>query len=304
LQAGDVSEQSVYPLSGTGPELPPDDLEPLRALVGDATVVGVARTAHGSREMTELTHRVLRHLVTELGFRTLAIEADAGTGLEVDAWLHTGRGDVADRLSATHPWWRSPEFRAVLDWVRTYNKHHADDPLRLLGLVAAGPRDMNELEQHFATTIERQHAHTGHRILYWSGSHSSVGHRRLIEWRPGQGGEGGRNAGSYLREALGAGYVSLGITCQRGAVRWAGGIVEVLDPPEGFTDAILSRQDPDHYLLDLHAEENAALARTPLRYRAVGPHYDPKRPAAMTGGPVGEFFDGILHIREVTPAGE
>lgn len=295
---------TAHPLATADPAAPLTDLEPLRAIVGHASIVGVARGAHGARELSRLTHRVLRFLVEQLGFRSLAIEADWATGQDVDAWLQTGRSDVVARLSDTHSWWRVSEFVEVLYWMRAYNEQHPGDPVRLVGLDEAAD-DMSVLERRLAANALRWREHTGHKILYWSGSHSAVGHARTVAWTPHEAGATSRNAGSYLREQLGTEYVSIGLTFHHGSVDLDGQPVLVPVPPTDFTDAVLGGTGLDRYLLDLRArgsDSTRTVADAPAKLRLVGPHYDPDRPASMSGGSLSEFFDTVLHTREVTPA--
>ncbi len=35
----------------------------------------------------------------------------------------------------------------------------------------------------------------------------------------------------------------------------------------------------------------------------IGARYNPSWPASMTGGPLGEFFDAVLHTHVVSPSG-
>lgn len=295
---------AAHPLATADPAVPLTDLEPLRAMVGDASIVGVARGAHGAREFSRLTHRVLRFLVEELGFRSLAIEAGWATGLEVDAWLQTGRGDVVARLSDTHSWWRVSEFLEVLHWMHAYNEQHPDDPVRLVGLDVAAD-DMSVLERRLAANALRWREHTGHKILYWSGSHSAVGHARTVAWGPNEAGVTSRNAGSCLREQLGSEYLSTGLTFHHGSVDLDRKPALAPAPPVDFTDAILGGTGLERYLLDLRAGTSDA-ARTvtdaPAKLRLIGPRHDPAQPASMSGGSLSEFFDVVLHTREVAPA--
>src|SRR5699024_8305342 len=133
LRAREWITGAAHQLDTTDPAAPLTDLEPLRETVGDAAVVGLARGAHGAREFSRLTHRVLRFLVERLGFRSLAIEADVRTGSAVDSWLRTGRGDLASLLRNDYSWWRTSEFVEVLHWMRDYNEHHRRDPVRVVG---------------------------------------------------------------------------------------------------------------------------------------------------------------------------
>jgi erythromycin esterase len=295
---------AAHPLATANPAAPLSDLEPLRAMVGHASIVGVARGAHGAREFSCLTHRVLRFLVEELGFRSLAIEAEWTTGRELDAWLQTGRSDVVARLSDTHSWWRASEFVEVLHWMHTYNEQHPGDPVRLVGLDEAAD-DMSALERRLAANALRWREHTGHKILYWSGSHSAVGHARTVAWTPNEAGVTSRNAGSYLREQLGTEYVSTGLTFHHGSVDLDGKPALVPAPPADFTDAVLGGTGLERYLLDLRAggsDSGRTVADAPAKLRLIGPRYDPSLPASMSGGSLSEFFDIVLHTREVTPA--
>lgn len=49
-------------VAGLDTEASLDDLEPLRALVGDARIVGIDRSLHFNRELSQARHRVLRAL--------------------------------------------------------------------------------------------------------------------------------------------------------------------------------------------------------------------------------------------------
>jgi erythromycin esterase len=188
--------------------------------------------------------------------------------------------------------------------MREYNRDHPNEPVRLVGLEIA-TSDMDAQERHIASTILQRVERNGPKVVYWSGSHSAVGHRRAVAWIPEhEGRAGSRNAGSHLREHLGPRYRSLGLTFHHGAVRWEGQIVPVPPAPADFTDAILDLPHSALHLLDLTSAEGAsAVADTPLRLRLIGPRYNPTRPASMTGGPLREFFDAVLHTNTVSPSG-
>ncbi|QFU85894.1 erythromycin esterase family protein [Amycolatopsis sp. YIM 10] len=299
-----LRDSDVFPLLTNVPEAYSDDLRPLRGIVGDAAVVGIARGTHGAAELTRLSHRIVRFLVSELGFRTLAIEASGAIVDGIDAWLRDGMGEIESIVADAHPWWRSPEFVAVLRWMRGYNRDHPDEPVRLVGLEISAS-DMDAQERHMARAVLQWVERTGHKVVYWSGSHSAVGHRRAVAWVPeDEGSPGSRNAGSLLREQLGPRYRSLGLTFHHGAIRWGGQIVPVPPAPADFTDAILDLPDSALHLLDLTgAQGTPEVAGTSLRLRLIGPRYDPGRPASMTGGPLREFFDAVLHTNTVSPSG-
>jgi erythromycin esterase len=188
--------------------------------------------------------------------------------------------------------------------MHTYNERHPGDPVRLVGLDEPAD-DMSILERRLAANALRWREHTGHKILYWSGSHSAVGHARTVAWTPNEAGVTSRNAGSYLREQLGTEYVSTGLTFHHGSVDLDGKPALVPAPPADFTDAVLGSAGLERYLLDLRAggsDSGRTVADAPAKLRLIGPRYNPGVPASMSGGSLSEFFDIVLHTREVTPA--
>jgi erythromycin esterase len=51
------------------------DLEPLRAIIGDARIVALGEGTHGTREFFRMKHRLTEFLASEMGFTIFSIEA-------------------------------------------------------------------------------------------------------------------------------------------------------------------------------------------------------------------------------------
>jgi erythromycin esterase len=384
----------AYPLTTVDPRAPLGDLEPLVEMVGDASIVGLARSTHGAHELSTLSHRVLRLLVERLGFRSLALEEDWTTGIPIDEYLRTGSGDPRALLDDANRHNQTEELLDVLRWIRAYNEQHPFDLVRFVGLDISGvdvlaydavadhvrrtaPHRLDELEAHhaplrptagsaehtdwyreqadkqpFIDHARRAHAHveglptgagcelavhhsqaivdfyelhaidaaasmsyvesrlaknviwwhehTGHKIVYWSGSHAAVGHARTVSFPPAPP-RTSRNAGSYLRDQFGARYVSVGLSFRDGSVPDA-----VPAPTPGRADALLASTGLATYLLDLRApqpDQVRARLHAPAKMRLIGPNYNPAHDADhhMSGGSLGDWFDLVIHHREVTP---
>ncbi|WP_411075310.1 erythromycin esterase family protein [Streptomyces sp. cmx-4-7] len=100
-----------------------DGLEEFGAALEGVRVVGLGESTHGTAEFFRLKHRLFAHLVTEHGFRTLAMEASASAGLAVDAYVRDGAGDAATALTGLGFWtWRTREVLDLLEWMRSYNR--------------------------------------------------------------------------------------------------------------------------------------------------------------------------------------
>lgn len=120
-------------LDTADPAAPLDDLAPLEAMVGDAAIVGLGESSHGAREEFLLKHRVVRFLVEEMDFRSLALEDDFSAGYKLNRYILTGQGDLdalARELSTT---FALREIRDVLQYLRDYNATH-DDKVQFLGV--------------------------------------------------------------------------------------------------------------------------------------------------------------------------
>ncbi|MFB4300132.1 erythromycin esterase family protein [Actinomadura sp. NTSP31] len=126
--------QAARPVAAASADGPLGDLEPLRDAAGGARVAGLGAATRGAHEMFVLQHRVLRFLVEELGFRTLALEEDWTNGLRFDAYVRTGAGDPRALLSDAWLPWRTEEVLDALVWIRAFNERHPDDPVRVFGL--------------------------------------------------------------------------------------------------------------------------------------------------------------------------
>ncbi|WP_424891037.1 erythromycin esterase family protein [Streptomyces sp. XH2] len=97
------------------PGAPLDDLEPLRALIGDARVVGIGESSHFIHEFGLARRRLLRFLVERCGFTVLAFEYGFSEALALDAWGRgAGRdGDLARFTSADLPMGAQELLRAL-----------------------------------------------------------------------------------------------------------------------------------------------------------------------------------------------
>lgn len=124
---------NAAPRETVDPTAPLDDLASLRRSIGNARIVGLGESAHGAAEEIALKHRALRLLVERMGFRSVAWEEDWTTGLQIDRYIRTGKGDLDALMRQMSPQWQSREVAAVLQWLRDYNAGHADK-VRFVGV--------------------------------------------------------------------------------------------------------------------------------------------------------------------------
>ncbi|MDX2130721.1 MAG: erythromycin esterase family protein [Planctomycetota bacterium] len=109
------------------------DLSFLKDMIGDARIVGLGESTHGSREQFQFKHRVLEYLATEMGFTVFSIEASAPESFAVDEYVSKGEGDPEVLVGGMLFWtWNTEEVAAMVRWMRAFNERE--------GAVGSGKR--------------------------------------------------------------------------------------------------------------------------------------------------------------------
>jgi protein-L-isoaspartate(D-aspartate) O-methyltransferase len=99
-------------------------LERLLERIGDARVVLLGEASHGTSEFYRMRDRISRELITNKGFRFVAIEGDWPDAARIDHYVrHLEYPPSEWTAFARFPtWmWRNNEVRAFVDWLRSHN---------------------------------------------------------------------------------------------------------------------------------------------------------------------------------------
>ena len=114
---------------------PIDDIESasvdaLLDRIGDARVVLLGESTHGTSEFYRMRARITRELIDRRGFDFVAVEADWPDAARVDAYVLGGppRSRVEFMPFARFPtWmWRNEDVRQFIEWLRARNLEQAD----------------------------------------------------------------------------------------------------------------------------------------------------------------------------------
>ena len=114
----------VYRLHGSDPDLPKDDLAPLRKIIGKATIVSLGESIHTSGGYYEMKHRLFRFLVEEMGFRAFAFESPWPDADRVAEYVATCGGTPEQALTGLFGVWQSTETRDLVQWMCDWNRTH------------------------------------------------------------------------------------------------------------------------------------------------------------------------------------
>ncbi|HUX81872.1 MAG TPA: protein-L-isoaspartate(D-aspartate) O-methyltransferase [Halothiobacillus sp.] len=100
------------------------NLKPLLQRIGDARVVLLGESSHGTAEFYRLRARITQALIEEKGFSFVAIEGDWPDAARIDHYVRHAEYPPSEWTAfARFPtWmWRNEEVRHFVDWLRAHN---------------------------------------------------------------------------------------------------------------------------------------------------------------------------------------
>ncbi len=119
-------QQNAIPFKTAEPGGPDQDLQPLKQIVGNATIVGLGEATHGTHEFFTMKHRILEFLVSHMGFNTFAMENGWDASRPMDTYVVTGSGNPRDLLRQDfYAAWQTQEVLDLIAWMRAYNANPA-----------------------------------------------------------------------------------------------------------------------------------------------------------------------------------
>jgi erythromycin esterase len=104
-------------------------------------LIALGEGTHGTREFITLRHRLVRHLVTVRGFRTLALEAGFVPTLGVDRAVRREGAPPAPAIADLQLWvWRTQGLASLLEWLASFNDGRPlADRVRVIGVNLGDP---------------------------------------------------------------------------------------------------------------------------------------------------------------------
>jgi len=113
--------------------------ETLEELIGDARIVLIGESSHGTHEFYEARAEITKWLIDEKGFCAVAAEADWPDAYRVNRYVRgLGQDNSADEALSGFErfpaWmWRNTVVRDFVDWLRTRNRLHESNRQRQAG---------------------------------------------------------------------------------------------------------------------------------------------------------------------------
>ncbi len=114
-------------------------LEHFKAVVGDARIIALGESTHGTSEFFKLKHRLLQYGVQELGVRVFILEDNQLRVERINRFVLHGQGTAETVIKGLFAVWNRAEMLSMIQWVRDYNLEHPDDPVEFVGMDVQDP---------------------------------------------------------------------------------------------------------------------------------------------------------------------
>jgi erythromycin esterase-like protein len=135
-----------------------DDLEPLREVIGEARIVALGETTHGTREHFQMKHRLMEYLASEMGFTIFSIEASTPEAYRVNEHVLEGKGDPKSLIGGMYFWtWNTLEVLAMVEWMREFNEA-GRGPIHFTGFDMQTPDVAMQIVKDFIAQIDPKKA--------------------------------------------------------------------------------------------------------------------------------------------------
>ncbi|MEV5608987.1 erythromycin esterase family protein [Streptomyces sp. NPDC052225] len=146
---------------------PADGAAVLDLLAHRPRLLALGEPTHREETLLDLRNEIFRHLVEHAGYRTIALESDCLKGLDVDAYVTSGAGDLDEvvRQGISHEWGDLTGNRELVRWMREFNADRPaadhvrfagfDGPLEITGAESPRPA-LTSLHDHLAAHVDAE----------------------------------------------------------------------------------------------------------------------------------------------------
>lgn len=117
-----------------------EDLKFIKSLVGDAHIIALGESTHGTSEFFKVKHRLLQYAILELGVHILVLQDHQLLVEKVNDYVLYGKGEAETVMKGLFAVWNTKEMLELITWLRSYNRSHPDEMVEFVGMDVQNPQ--------------------------------------------------------------------------------------------------------------------------------------------------------------------
>src|SRR5690606_7811343 len=99
-----------------------EDLEIMDSLIGDTHVVGLGEVTHGSSEIFQMKHRIIKFLAEKKNFGIFSMEVNMPEAYRLNDYIISGKGNPTELIKGMDYWtWNTREVLNMVEWMKLHN---------------------------------------------------------------------------------------------------------------------------------------------------------------------------------------
>lgn len=135
-------DEVMIPIETLAPDSSFSDLHHLKQRLKNKNIVALGEGTHGTKEFFQYKDRLIRFLVSELGYKAVAFESDFTAVQNLDDYINYKKDQINTGYGGFP---LTKETRLMLSWLREYNQSKdADDRVHLYGIEARGFNNISD----------------------------------------------------------------------------------------------------------------------------------------------------------------
>jgi erythromycin esterase len=105
------------------------------SILKDNKVLALGESSHATSDFFKMKFMIIKYCVTELGYKSIGIEADYAGTKQLNSFLTDGDGKIDDAIyDMGTAAWMTLEMKEIIEWLREYNSNKsAKDKIQIWG---------------------------------------------------------------------------------------------------------------------------------------------------------------------------
>lgn len=116
-----------------------NDLAAFGNTIGDAQIIALGESTHGTSEFFSMKHRALEYAILNLNVRVFAIEDNQLAAEQINNYALNGVGNLRSLSRNLFGVWIREEVFTMIEWIKEYNTLHPNEKVEFIGIDIQNP---------------------------------------------------------------------------------------------------------------------------------------------------------------------